>query len=134
MSLGIFKKLYDMLEEKCHEIDMHLFRLCVKHSEDNDDQSDNNFDQCVKEEYIRQNKVKVEKTAKQAELDQIEEELPIYLLQKDLQSADGVFNDMARRAFALRQELQEMVNMSGSAVNCKQKKNEQKEFLNNFQM
>ena len=107
MSLGIFKKLYDMLEESCQDIDVQLFTLCVKHNEV--DNPSNNFDQRVKEEYARQLRTKKEREAKLAEMDRIEEELPLYLLQRELQAADGVFKDMANRTFTLKREIQELV-------------------------
>ena len=111
MSLGIFKKLYDMLEERCHHLDVELFSLSVEHTDQSDSpSSDHNFDQRIKEEWIHQQKVKDEINKKEEELEQIEEELPLYLLQKDLQTADTVFKDMANRAFTLRHELQELVS------------------------
>ena len=109
MSLGIFKKLYDMLEESCHELDVRLFKLCVVHS-DSSDLSDNNFNQRAMEECQHQAKMEDEKATKAAELEQIEEELPLHLLQRNHQDADPVFTELAKRAFELRRQLQELVS------------------------
>ena len=115
ISLGIFKKLFDMYEEQCHELDMKLFTLCVTNPADEDDLDDDtpplcNFDQQVNAEYKRQILLRDDKQKKEEELEQIEEELPLHLLQNDLKSVDKTFKDMAKRAFTIRQELHELVS------------------------
>ena len=113
MSLGIFKKLFDMLEAQCHELDMKLFSLCVTNTDEDDDDAtpECNFDQQVYAEYKRQILITEEKQKKEEELEQVEEELPLHLLQNNLQAIDQTFQDMAKRAFTLRQELQELVSL-----------------------
>ena len=51
-----------------------------------------------------------EKATKAAELEQIEEELPLHLLQRNHQNADHVFTELTKRAFELRREIQELVS------------------------
>ena len=109
MSLGIFKKLYDMLEESCHRIDVQLFQLCVSHF-DSSDPAENNFDQLAMQQCKTEEKMKADKAKKEAELDQIEEELPLHLLQKEHQQVDGVFQELAYRAFELRRQIQGLVS------------------------
>ena len=47
---------------------------------------------------------------KQEELEQTEEELPLHLLQQQMQNVDRVFQQMANRAFTLRHDLEELVS------------------------
>ena len=53
MSLGIFKKIYDMFEAECHKIDLKLFQLRVQHAYEEELMS-NNFDQRVAGEFQKQ--------------------------------------------------------------------------------
>lgn len=110
ISLGIFKKLYDLLENSCHKIDFTLYQLRVQNA-DKDDDCSNNFDLKVAEEFERQQKLKKDQASKQKELEQVEEELPLEVLQQSLRNDKHIFQGMANRAFTLRQQLQEMVIM-----------------------
>lgn len=102
-----------MFEARCHMLDLKIFELLVKHADEDDiEESATNFDQKVAKEFDRQKQVAQNKTMKQDELEQIEEELPLHLLQRDLKNADQMFKQMANRAFTLRQELEQLLSFS----------------------
>ena len=84
----------------------------VQFAEEDDLASSTNFDQKVGSEFHHQQQLARDKSIKQDELEQIEEELPLHLLQQNLQNADQVFCQMANRAFNLRHELEELVRIS----------------------
>ena len=101
-----------MYEASCHKLDLKLFEMRVQFAEEDDLASSTNFDQKVGSEFHHQQQLARDKSIKQDELEQIEEELPLHLLQQNLQNADQVFRQMANRAFNLRHELEELVRIS----------------------
>ena len=109
MSLGIYKKLFDLFESRCHAIDLKLYKLRVQYTDQDDMlQETSNFDEKVAAECVRQHKLDKEKAEKEQELEQLEEELPLRVLQH-LNVSKSAFQGMANRAFVLRLQLQEMV-------------------------
>ena len=105
-----------MYEASCHKLDLKLFEMRVQFAEEDDLASSTNFDEKVGSEFHHQQQLARDKFIKQDELEQIEEELPLHLLQQNfqqnLQNADQVFCQMANRAFNLRHELEELVRIS----------------------
>ena len=99
-----------MFEERCHQLDLKLFTLRVQHTDD-EDLSSTNFDQKVAGEFRRQQQIAHDVTKKQQDLEQVEEVLPLHLLQQNLQNADMVFREMANKAFTLRRELEDLVSL-----------------------
>ena len=111
MSLGIFKKIYDMFEAECHKIDLKLFQLRVQHA-DEEELMSNNFDQRVAGEFQKQQQLTTDIAEKKEELEQVEDDLPLHILQQNLPQADKVFREMANRAYTLRQEIEELVSIN----------------------
>ena len=98
-----------MLEQQCQNLDEKLFALCVTNIDGDDTPPNCNFEQQVDAAVHQHNALKQERERKAAELEEAEDELPLYVLQQDLQSANSAFQDTAKRAFTLRQELQNLV-------------------------
>ena len=68
-----------------------------------------NFEAQIIAEMKRQSDIRKQLTEKQAVLEQIEEELPLYVLQYKPEKVDGPFCKMAHERFKLRAEIQEKV-------------------------
>ncbi len=98
-----------MFEAECHKVDLKLFRLRVQNTDEEELASDN-FDQRVADEFKKQQQQELDIAEKQEELEQVEDELPLYILQKNLPKADKEFEAMANRAYTLRQEINELVS------------------------
>ncbi|XP_071787541.1 uncharacterized protein [Asterias amurensis] len=107
ISLGIYKKLFDMFESSCHNIDLKLYKWSVEFADEDDDNSATNFEQQISNEFERQQKIDSVMTQKQKELEQLEEELPLQFFQ-DQKNAGKAFEGIANKAFKIRCELEEM--------------------------
>ena len=100
-----------MFEAECHIIDLKLFQLRIQHTDEENDVS-NNFDQRVAEEFQKQQTLATSITDKQQELEQVEDELPLYILQNNLHQVDRAFSEMANRAYTLRREIKDLVSIT----------------------
>ena len=109
----MFKKLYDLLESDCHNLNVTLFRLRVEGADDVDQEF--NFDQAVTAEVRRQQDLREKIISKQESLDELEDELPLLQLQTKAtkHSTPTVpgngFREMIYKAGQLRDEITELV-------------------------
>ena len=99
ISLGVFKKLFDLLEKECHSMDVELLHLRVR-TEDSAGRT--NFDDQVVAERERQDNVKQILEEKRNDLERAEEELPLHVLQNTREEMDEAFRDVAEIVFKLR--------------------------------
>ncbi|XP_071796273.1 uncharacterized protein [Asterias amurensis] len=107
ISLGVFKKLFDLYESACHELDLKLFKLRYEHDEVDTDAARSNFETQIDAEIKHQIDKKIQLTEKQNQLEQLEEDLPLYILQHETNKVDEQFIQMAHERFRLRAEIQE---------------------------
>ncbi|XP_038062362.1 uncharacterized protein LOC119732830 [Patiria miniata] len=105
ISLGVFKKLYDLFERDCHDLDLELFHLRVK-AQDNSDLT--NFDDQVANEIERLRRIQEQLHDKRSALESAEEDLPLYVLQNEMEEIDDRFRDAASIAFKLRNDIQNL--------------------------
>ena len=113
ISLGVFKKLYDLFEGECHDLDSHLFKLRAdaEVDSDEDDLEVNNFDAQVSASISKQHNISKQLQDKQARLEEIEDDLPLYVLQNTTQQdASAEFCQMAMEAVQLRIDVHEFGN------------------------
>ena len=108
ISLGVYKKLFDLLERACHGLDVKLFQLrvtCKEHEQGT------NFDDQVITEIQRQDKIQQELAEKQAALEEAEEELPLHILnnESELEDMDEAFRETATSVFKLRADIRDLV-------------------------
>ena len=77
-----FKKLYDLFEGECHDLDSHLFKLRAdaEVDSDEDDLEVENFDAQVSASISKQHNISKQLQDKQARLEEIEDDLPLYVL------------------------------------------------------
>ena len=100
-----------MFEAECHKIDLKLFKLRVEHIDEDQDVT-TNFDQKVAEEFQKQQQLATSITEKRLELEQVEDDLPLYILQKNLHQVDKSFREMANWAYTLRREIHDAVSIT----------------------
>ncbi|XP_038053533.1 uncharacterized protein LOC119725985 [Patiria miniata] len=105
ISLGVYKKLFDLLERACHDLDVKLFQLRVT-SQDHEEGT--NFDDQIAAEIQRQNKIQQDLTEKRSALEQAEEELPLYALRNNCDKMDEAFRDTATSVFKLRADIRDL--------------------------
>jgi predicted nucleic acid-binding Zn-ribbon protein len=103
ISLGVYKKLYDLFERDCHEVDLELFHLRVQ-AQDNFNLT--NFDDQVRDEKERLGRIQEQLHEKRVALESAEEDLPLYVLQNEMEEIDDNFRDAATLAFKLRSDIQ----------------------------
>ena len=96
-----------MLESHCHNLDVKIFKLRVQHA-DPSEACETNFDQEVIAAFKAQQQLQLD-IEKKAMLDEIEEELPLHMLYRQLNDDDDQSNNMAKRALQLRTEIHDLV-------------------------
>ena len=112
ISLGVYKKLFDLLEDHCHKIDIRVFKLRLQHTDLSDvPECKSNFDQQILAAYKAQQKLQTDIDRKKSELEEIEEELPLQMLYGQIKGDDHLSN-VAQRAVQLRTQLQNLVGIS----------------------
>lgn len=114
ISLGVYKKLYDLFERDCHEVDLELFHLRVQ-AQDNFNLT--NFDDQVRDEKERLGRIQEQLHEKRVALESAEEDLPLYVLQNEMEEIDDNFRDAATLAFKLRSDIQALVKFKSFALN-----------------
>ncbi|XP_038062353.1 uncharacterized protein LOC119732823 [Patiria miniata] len=110
ISLGIFKKIYDLLESDCHSLDVRLFKLRVEGADEDDDDDEFNFDQAVVAEVRRQQELQHQLLQKRESLEELEEELPLFQLQShpQAQQIHGEYREMICKAGQLHTDITEL--------------------------
>ncbi|XP_072027206.1 uncharacterized protein [Amphiura filiformis] len=100
VSLGIFKRLYDLLEEECNTLDNTIFNYQVEceeeasqDSQDSQDLVDNNFTQTIRSAKNRLHALKTSIQKKEAKLEDLVEDLPLQLLKLSQVENDKVPTD-----------------------------------------
>ncbi|XP_072051754.1 uncharacterized protein [Amphiura filiformis] len=100
VSLGIFKRLYDLLEEECNTLDNTIFNYQVEceeeasqDSQDSQDLVDNNFTQTIRSAKNRLHALKTSIQKKEAKLEDLIEDLPLQLLKLSQVENDKVPTD-----------------------------------------
>ncbi len=83
ISLGVFKRLYDLFEQAYHELDVAILkeRAIARDIDDNfEDDSTTDFDKKVDNEQCRKRTIKRDLQEKQAQLEDLEEDIHLPLL------------------------------------------------------
>ncbi|XP_071796167.1 uncharacterized protein [Asterias amurensis] len=108
ISLGVFKKLFDLFESDCHRLDEHLFKLRAQvededEDEDEDEHRDTNFDVQIATSVKQRNHIAEQLTKKKSRLEELEDDLPLYVFQHtEQQDVDAEFRQMATETYQLR--------------------------------
>ena len=106
LSLGIYKKLFDLFESACNDLDLQLCQLRAQH-DDTDLPSSSNFEDQIITEAKRQQEISAVLAENRVSLEKIEEDLPLCVLDKQQFSVE--FRELANEAFRLRAEIMEQV-------------------------
>lgn len=114
ISLGVFKKLFDLFESNCHELDGQLFKLRTQSYDDDDDENaGTNFEEQIASSVQKRNTVAQQLREKQSRLDELEDDLPLYVLQHtEQQEVDAEFRQMARDTYQLRVDVHGLVSIT----------------------
>ncbi|XP_038050937.1 uncharacterized protein LOC119724100 [Patiria miniata] len=114
ISLGVYKRLYDLFEMECHRLDVEVLkqRAIGRSLDDEDDSLATDFDKKVEDELSRQRRVEKDLQEKRNNLEELEEEVPLPLL-NDLHNSTG--NEMVNKVQMLRADIAEMEQSDGKA-------------------
>ncbi|XP_033646390.1 uncharacterized protein LOC117305619 [Asterias rubens] len=105
ISLGVFKRLYDLFEQACHELDVAILKeraIARDIDDDFEDDSTTDFDKKVENELCRKRTIKRDLQEKRDQLEDLEEDIPLPLL------------DNHHGVNVLRADIAEMENNQGT--------------------
>ena len=113
ISLGVFKKLFDLFESECHRLDEHLFKLRAETEDDDEMTSTNNFDEQVTTSIKKRNSIAQQLRDKKSRLDELEEDLPLFVLQHtEMQQVNAEFHLLAKETCQLKMGILDLVSQS----------------------
>ena len=107
ISLGVYKKLYDLFEEECHKLDVFILEHKAKAVDESDtSEHPTNFGNQIKAEAMRKTQLAADLQKSRLQLEDLEDELPLDLLDF---SNDHPTNNSAIKVKQLRDNIADMV-------------------------
>lgn len=106
ISLGVYKKIFDLFELDCHELDVAILK---ERLEAEDDTSNSSFDQQVASEAARKHDLEQLLLQKHREVAHIEDRLPLNLLNDDTNDHHPQHGGLLTQLRQLRTEITELV-------------------------
>ena len=105
ISLGVFKKVYDLFEEECHMLDVTILK---ERLEAEDDANCTHFDQMVASEASRLDRLQRDIQVQQSELERLQDELPLNLLNS--LTDNHAYSDVANRVDKQKADIATLVS------------------------
>ena len=109
ISLGVYKRLYDLFELECHQLDVEILKeraIASSLEDEHDDNLTTNFDKKVADELSRKRIIAKDLEEKRPQLEDLEEDIPL-LHVHDLHNTTG--DEKVNRVHMLRADIAEMV-------------------------
>ena len=101
-----------MLEDHCHKIDVRIFKLRVQHTDLSEVSAcKSRFDHQILAPYRAQEQLQSDIAKKRSTLEEIEEELPLQMLYRQIKG-DHHLSSAVKRPVQLRTQLQNLVGVS----------------------
>ena len=121
ISLGVYKRLFDLLEEDCNALDNTIFHHQVTDEdidEEEDDFQSNNFTQNILSARADISKLKESLEKKQAQLEELKDDLPLQLLKLSSQELeqeaefhdDDDLQELVIQQHCLTEEIKQLVS------------------------